>query len=74
MNQHKAVYGYNGDPKGWALLKIRERNLKTDFGWAWRERLDAEMDLHMATFGCNGDREGWALLQMKKENLMNGLV
>ncbi len=73
MDKHKATFG-DSDPEGWALLKIKEKNLKNDFEWAWRDRLDAEMELHRATFGRNGDREGWALLQIKKENLMNGLV
>ena len=51
-----------------------EENLKKDYEWAWRERIDAEMDLHRATFGCNGDREGWATLQMRKQHMMNGLL
>ncbi len=73
MDKHKATFG-DGDPEGLALLKTKEENLKNDYAWAWRERIDAEMDLHRATFGCNGDREGLALLQMKKQHLLDGLV
>ena len=42
MNQHKAVYGYNGDPEGWALLKIREEELKEEYGKASRRHGECE--------------------------------
>ena len=72
IDKHKAAFG-DGNPDGLELLKDKEEKLKKGYEWAWRERIDAEMELHRATFGCNGDREGWATLQMRKHHMMNGL-
>ena len=40
MDQHKVVWGYSGDPEGWALLKAKEEKFKDEFGKAC-ERLHA---------------------------------
>ena len=34
MDQHKVVWGYNGDPEGWSLLKAKEEEAKNNFGKA----------------------------------------
>ncbi len=31
MDAHKTAWGYGGDPKGWALLKANEKELKENF-------------------------------------------
>jgi hypothetical protein len=77
IDKHKATFG-DANPDGLELLKEKEKKLKNDYEWAWRERIDAEIELHKATFGCNGgnrqsDREVLAALQMRKQHMMNGL-
>ena len=77
IDKHKATFG-DANPDGLELLKEKEKKLKNDYAWAWRERIDAEIELHKATFGCNGgnrqsDREVLAALQMRKQHMMNGL-
>ena len=77
IDKHKATFG-DANPDGLELLKEKEKKLKNDYEWAWRERIDAEIELHKATFGCNGgnrqsDREVLALLQMRKQHMMNGM-
>ncbi len=42
MDQHKAVWGYDGDPEGRALLKIRENGAKELFGKADKRRRACE--------------------------------
>ena len=42
MDQHKAVWGYDGDPEGRALLKDREYELKELFGKADERRRACE--------------------------------